>query len=85
MDIKKLLEPNFDVHIVCNEKENYTKVSGTIPNLLTALSCFVSALKKNEIDDEMIKYAVNQGLMNEKELDEELKKKLDELMRKIFE
>ena len=84
MDIKDLLKPEFEVHIVCNEKENYTKASGTTPSLLTALSCFVSSLRENKIDEELIKYAVNQGLMDKEELDSKMKKKLDELMKKIF-
>ena len=37
------------------------------------------------LDEELIKYAVNQGLMDKEELDSKMKKKLDELMKKIFE
>ena len=85
MDIKDLLKPKFEVHIVCNEKEHYTKASGNRPSLLTALSSFVEALKKNNIDDELIRYAVNQGLMSDEELSKETMKSIDEIMKKIFE
>lgn len=85
MKLEGLLTPNFEVHIVYNEKENYTKASGNIPSLLTALSIFVKALKENKLDDETIKYAVEQGLKSEKERNKELDKKIDEIMKKIFE
>lgn len=85
MDIKDLLKPKFEVHIVCNEKEHYTKASGNTPSLLTALSAFVEALKENNIDDELIRYAVNQGLMSDEQLDKETKESIDKLIKKIFE
>ena len=85
MDIKDLLKPKFEVHIVCNEKENYTKAAGNTPSLLTALSAFVEALKENDIDEEFIRYAVNQGLMTDEQLDKKTKKNLDKLIKKIFE
>lgn len=83
MDIKDLLKPEFEVHIVHNEKESYTKASGTTSSLLTALSVFVEALKRNDIDEEVIKYAVEQGLRDREELNSEMKKKIDELMKEI--
>lgn len=85
MDIKDLLKPKFEVHIVCNEKEHYAKASGNTPSLLTALSAFVETLKENNIDDESIRYAVNQGLMSDEELSKEAMKSIDEIMKKIFE
>ena len=84
-ELKDLLKLDYDVHIVCNEKEQYTKASGNTPSLLTALSCYVKALKENKIDENFIRYAVEQGLMDEEELSSETKKNLDELMKKIFE
>ena len=84
MNIKDLLKPEFEVHIVCNERENYTKASGTTPNLLTALSVFVKALKENKIDEGAINYAVEQGLKDEKDVDKELEKNLDELIKKLL-
>ena len=82
--MKDLLKPEFEVHIVCNEKENQTKASGTTPNLLTALSVFVRALKENKIDEELIKYAVEQGLMSDEELNKKTKENLDKIIKKIF-
>lgn len=84
MKLKDLLKPNFEVHIVCNDKENYTKASGSTPSLLTALSCFVSTLKESKVDEKLIRYAVEQGFKDEKEIESELKKKLDELMKKYI-
>lgn len=85
MKLEDLLTPNFEVHIVYNEKENYIKASGNTPSLLTALSILVKTLKENKIADENIKDAVEQGLKSEKERKKELDKKIDEIMKKIFE
>ena len=85
MDIKDLLKPEFEVHIVCNEKENYTKASGTLPSLLTALSTLVNALKENGATEHMINYAVKRGLLNDEELSKETMRNIDKLMKKIFE
>lgn len=84
MNLKDLLEPKFEVHIVCNEKENYTKVLGNAPSLLTALSCFVETLKKNKINEDLIMYAVEQGLKDEKDIDKEFKELENKLMNKLF-
>lgn len=84
MDIKDLLKPKYEVHIVCNKKENYTKVSGNLPSLLTALSTHVNALKENGVTENMINYAVKQGLLNDKELTKETKKNIDALIKEIF-
>ena len=85
MDIKDLLEPNFEVHIVHNKKENYTKASGYPISLLTALSVFVQVLKENNISEKNIRYAVEQGLKDEQERDKELKKNIDDLIKRMFE
>ena len=84
MKLEDLLKPKFEVHIVCNEKEHYTKASGNTPSLLTALSAFVESLKDNDIDEELIRYAVNQGLMSDEQLDKQTKESLDKLIKKIF-
>lgn len=84
MKLKDLLKPDYDVHIVCNEKEQYTKASGNTPSLLTALSCYVKALKENKIDENCIRYAVEQGLMSDEELNKKTKENLDEIIKKIF-
>lgn len=84
MNIKELLKPKFEVHIVCNEKESYTKASGNKPSLLTALSCFTEALKESGIDEGPIKYAVEQGLNKKECTDEELKMELDKLIKNIL-
>lgn len=85
MRFEKLLNPEYEVHIVHNEKESYTKASGNLPSLLTALSTLVNVLKENKATESMINYAVKQGLMTDEELSEETMKSIDELMRKIFE
>ena len=85
MRFEKLLNPEYEVHIVNNEKESYTKASGNLPSLLTALSTLVNVLKENKATESMINYAVKQGLMTDEELSEETMKSIDELMRKIFE
>lgn len=85
MELKDLLRPDYDVHIVCNEKEQYTKASGNTPSLLTALSCYVKSLKENKIDEDCIRYAVEQGLKDKEELSSKAKKNLYKLMKKIFE
>lgn len=84
MKIEELLKPKYEVHIVCNEKENYTKVSGSTPSLLTALSSFINALNENKIPKELIEYAVKQGFMSYKELRESTKEHLENLLNKLF-
>lgn len=84
MDIKDLLKPEFEVHIVHNKKENYTKASGHPISLLTALSVFVEVLKENNISEKNIRYAVEQGLKDEQERDKELNKNIDELIKRMF-
>ena len=85
MDIKDLLKPKFEVHIVCNEKGNYTKASGNLPSLLTALSALVNTLKENGATENMINYAVKQGLLDDEELSKETMKSIDRIMKKRFE
>lgn len=84
MKLEDLLKPEYEVHIIHNKKESYTKASGTLPSLLTALSMLVKALKKNGATDNMINYAVKQGLMSNEQLDKEIKENLDELIKKMF-
>ena len=84
MDVKDLLKPEFEVHIVHNEKESYTKASGNLSSLLTALSTLVNALKESGATESMINYAVKQGLLNDEELSKETMRSINELMRKIF-
>ena len=84
MNIRELLGPRYEVHIVHNKKESYTKALGNTPSLLTALSCFISALKESGIAEGPIKYAVEQGLNKKECTDEELKMELDKLIKKIL-
>lgn len=84
MDIKDLLKPKYEVHVVHNEKESYTKVSGNLPSLLTALRTLVNALKENGVSKNLINHAVKQGLLNDEELSKETSRNIDELMKKIF-
>ena len=84
MNIKDLLKPEYEVHIVHNRKESYIKASGNLPSLLTALSTLVNALKENGATESMINYAVKQGLLNDEELSKETMRSINELMRKIF-
>ena len=84
MDIKDLLEPRYEVHIVHNGKESYTKASGNLPSLLTALSTLTNALKESGATNEMIDYAVKQGLMTDEELTKETENSIDKLLKKIF-
>lgn len=84
MNIRELLGPRYEVHIVHNEKESYTKALGNTPSLLTALSALVNALKENGVPENLINNAVKQGLLNDEELSKETSRNIDELMKKIF-
>lgn len=85
MNLKNLLIPKYDVHLVMNEGELKTKIEGNMPSVLTALSHFIESLKESGIEEKLIRYAVEQGFEEKKEVtDEELNKKVNELFRKIF-
>ena len=84
MNIRELLGPRYEVHIVHNEKESYMKALGNTPSLLTALSTLVNALKENGVSENLINHAVKQGLLNDEELSKETSRNIDELMKKIF-
>lgn len=74
--------------------EKYTKMNGTVSNKLAGLSCYIRALRKAEISDYLIKRAIEIAYMSEEEIEnsrkrnkareKELDKKLEELMKKIF-
>lgn len=84
MDIKDLLKPKYELHVVHNAKESYVQVSGNLPSLLTALSALVNALKENGVSENLINHAVKQGLLSDEELSKETSRNIDELMKKIF-
>ena len=85
MNIKDILIPKYDVHLVMNEEDLKTEIKGNMPSLLTALSHFIESLKESGIEEKLIRYAVEQGLEKKKDIDiKEIDKKLDELINKIF-
>lgn len=85
MNLKNLLILKYDVHLVMNEGELKTKIEGNMPSVLTALSHFIESLKESGINEKLIRYAVEQGFEEKKDIDmKEIDKKLDELINKIF-
>lgn len=85
MNLKNLLIPKYDVHLVMNEGELKTKIEGNMPSVLTVLSHFIESLKESGINEKLIRYAVEQGFEEKKDIDmKEIDKKLDELINKIF-
>lgn len=85
MNLKDILIPKYDVHLVMNEERLQRDIKGNIPSLLTALSDYVEILKKNGIEEKLIRYAVEQGFKEKKDIDmKEIDKKLDELINKIL-
>jgi hypothetical protein len=85
MNLKDILIPKYDVHLVMNEEELKTKIEGNMPSVLTALSHFIESLKESGINEKLIRYAVEQGFEEKKDIDmKEIDKKLDELINKIF-
>ena len=87
MNIKDILIPKYDVHLVMNEEDLKTEIKGNMPSLLTALSYFIKSLKESGIEEKLIRYAVEQGFEKKKDIDIEMKeidKKLDELINKIL-
>lgn len=85
MNLKNLLIPKYDVHLVMNEGELKTKIEGNMPSVLTALSHFIESLKESGINEKLIRYAVEQGFEEKKDIDmKEIDKKLDVLINKIF-
>lgn len=85
MNLKNLLILKYDMHLVMNEGELKTKIEGNMPSVLTALSHFIESLKESGINEKLIRYAVEQGFEEKKDIDmKEIDKKLDELINKIF-
>lgn len=74
--------------------EDSTEIQGTTSEILTGLCCYIQALKRQEIPESLIKRTIEIGLKNEKELkdlkeeqikrEEEINKKVKELLKKIF-
>ncbi len=83
MKLEDLLMPEYEVHIVSNEKEGYIKVKGSVAGLLNALSNLVENLKSNGVEDEDIDSAVNLGKMTDEELKKSVLEKLDKVSEKI--
>ena len=83
MKLEDLLMPEYEVHIVSNEKERYIKVKGSVAGLLSALGQLVKKLKDNGVEDEDIDFAVNHGKMTDEELKKAILDKLDKLSDKF--
>lgn len=81
MNLKDLIIPEYDVHLTFNSAKKYEKIEGTPASLLTALSFFVEILKKNNIAQNDIEFAVKQGFWTEQEVKEHAGKKIEELLK----
>lgn len=68
-----------EVHIVCNDKEDYIKIKGSNLSLLATLGCFVNELKETGIDKKLIEYSVKQGLMTDEELEQHTKENIKKM------
>ena len=79
MKSKLNLEPNFEMHLICNKKEASTEIKGDIPSVITALTAFIKELKGANVPEEIIEYAVKLGLGQKEETE-----KMKEILRKIF-
>ena len=79
MKSKLNLEPNFEMHLICNKKEASTEIKGDIPSVITALTAFIKELKGANVPEEIIEYAVKLGLGQKEETE-----KMKETLRKIF-
>lgn len=60
------------------------KAAGTRNELLADVSAVVRALKEQGFSDEQIKEAVQNGLMDDKELVNKLKEKMDEFFSSLL-
>lgn len=67
--------------------ENETMIQGNITEMLAGLACYIEALKKGNIPENLIRKTVELGLKDEEELEkaEQKNKEIEEILRKIFE
>ena len=84
MKLKSNVEPNFEIHLICNKKEVSTEIKGNIPSVITALTAFIKELKGANAPKEIIEYAVKLGLEQKEETEKMKEKKIEEILRKIF-
>lgn len=80
----KDLEPKFKINIELENGNLKTEFKGNKTSLLTGLSLLARKLEECGISKNIIKQAVNTGLMTEEELIKDVDQKINELLNKLF-
>ena len=79
------LEPKFKINIELENGNLKTELEGDKTSLLTGLSLLARNLEECGISKNIIRQAVDTGLMTEEELIKSTNKKINELLNKLFE
>lgn len=78
------LEPKFKINIELENGKLKTEFEGDKTSLLTGLSLLARNLEECGISKNIIRQAVDTGLMTEEELIKSINKKINELLNKLF-
>ena len=78
------LEPKFKINMELNNGNLKTEFEGSKTSLLTGLSLLARNLEECGISKNIIRQAVDTGLMTEEELIKSTNKKINELLNKLF-
>lgn len=79
------LEPKFKINIELENGNLKTEFEGDKTSLLTGLSLLARNLEECGISKNIIRQAVDTGLMTEEELKKDVDRKINELLNKLFE
>lgn len=79
------MNKEFKILVQSKEKGSIIEIKGTKVMLMYALAELASTLlKDSNLTKEEIKYSIELGLKSEKEIEEDTKRKIEELLKKIF-
>lgn len=78
------LEPKFKINIELENGKLKTEFEGDKTSLLTGLSLLARNLEECGISKNIIRQAVDTGLMTEEELTKSINKKINELLEKFL-
>ena len=84
MKINELLSYNYEIHLKHNNDGGKGEIKGSSIDLLVGISLLASLLKESGIKADEIKYAVELGLQDKKEIERQAKQNLRKMFDKLF-